>query len=325
LSTPRPAVGVVVPFRGDRSAALQMLAALERLQLRDGDELIIADNTADGVVAAELAAAHRTIPSVSTRGSYAPPNQDGRNQTPKVVRPRIVHAARESSSYHARNAGARAAGGEWLLFMDADCVPAPDLLDAHLAPAPGDRVGALAGTIAGATDQTGLIARYTRSRRFFDQHQGLHTKAGGAATANLMVRREAFEGVGGFVEGIRSGGDVELSWRLQAAGWELNQRPGAVVEHRHREGLMGLMAAIARYGAGSRWLNERHPGSSPRWPLSRALAGALADALANGARGRREAATFRAIDGLGLIAHNAGYRSSNAARRRGSKSRLGPV
>jgi hypothetical protein len=31
-------------------------------------------------------------------------------------------------------------------------------------------------------------------------------------------------------------------------------------------------------------------------------------------RGRLESALFRAVDGLGLIAHNIGYRSSNRAQ-----------
>ena len=65
---------------------------------------------------------------------------------------------------------------------------------------------------------------------------------------------------------------------------------------------------IARYGAGARWLNERYPGSSPRWPLSaRARPATVARRRARLlARRRVEAALFRGVDGLGLVAHNVG-------------------
>jgi hypothetical protein len=71
---------------------------------------------------------------------------------------------------------------------------------------------------------------------------------------------------------------------------------------------------IARYGAGARWLDQRYPGSSPRWPLLMGLRGAGRDIAGLLGQRRFEAALFRAIDGLGLIAHNVGYRASNRAR-----------
>ena len=71
---------------------------------------------------------------------------------------------------------------------------------------------------------------------------------------------------------------------------------------------------IARYGAGARWLNDRHPGVAPRWPLLGGLVGAARDVGGLLARGRLEPAVFRAIDGLGLVAHNLGYRAPNELR-----------
>ena len=279
----RPAVSVVVPFLGDERAALQTLTHLLALDLGDDDEAIVADNTAAGVAGPVVAEAAR-----------------------------VVRAAAEQSSYHARNAGARAASCEWLLFVDADCVPAPGLLANYFAPRPGESCGALAGSIAGVSSQGGLLARYARSRNFFDQRDGLHAQSGlAAATGNLMVRRAAFETVGGFAEGIHSAGDVDFCLRLGAAGWVLEHRPEAVVEHYHREELRSFLAMIARYGAGARWLERRYPGTSPRWPLGPGLAGSARDVAANLARGRLEEASFRAIDALGLLAHNLGYRRSN--------------
>lgn len=270
-----------------------MLAGLARLRRRADDELIVADNTAGGVVA-----------GVAGKGVRSDPQ--------RLAPLRIVPATAERSSYHARNAGARMASNGWLLFMDADCVPAPGLLDVYFAEPVPDDCGAVSGLIVGDPVQRGWLPRYARSRSFLRVDQGL---LGHEATpaGNVLVRRDAFEAVGGFAEGIRSGGDVDLSRRLAAAGWGVEHRPAAVVAHRHRESLPGFVGMIARYGAGARWLNQRYPGSAPRWPLLGGLRGTAWDVARLALRGRLEAALFRAIDGLGLIAHNVGYLASNRA------------
>ncbi len=279
----RPAVSVVVPLHGDAAYAQRAREALERLDLRPDDELIVADNTVAGVAASAL-------------GGLA----------------RVVHAAAEQSSYFARNAGAEVAAAQWLLFIDADCVPRPDLLDRYFTEPIGDRCGAVAGGIVGISGQDSLLARYARDRNFLDQAEGMHGSAGvAAATGNLLIRRATFDQLDGFADGIRSAGDVDFCWRMRDAGWTLEQRPEARVEHHHREDLAAFLSMIARYGAGSRWLNERHPGVAPRWPLVHGLVGTAWDVGSHLVRGRLEPAAFRALDGLGLVAHNVGYRASN--------------
>ena len=222
----------------------------------------------------------------------------------------VIPASAERSSYFARNAGAAVASSDWLLFVDADCVPDPDLLASYFAEPIGERCGAVAGGIVGIGDQHSLLARYARDRNFLDQAEGMHGSAGvAAATGNLLIRRRTFDELGGFVEGIRSAGDVDFCWRMRDAGWTLEQRPAARVLHRHREDLISFLAMIARYGAGSRWLNERHPGVAPHWPLLGGLLGSARDVAGHLARGRVEPAAFRALDGLGLVAHTVGYRA----------------
>jgi GT2 family glycosyltransferase len=256
------------------------------LELRPGDELILADNTRDGMP---------------------------RDALPPSVQ--VVPAPAERSAYHARNIGARAASHDWILFLDADCRPVPHLLDAYFEQPPPPECGALAGVVVGAGGQSAVIARYARARGFLNMAGG---NAGPgwriAVGGNVLVRRAGFDGIGGFVEGIRSGGDVDLSRRLIAAGWTIDERPAAVVEHRHRERLLSFLATIARYAAGSRWLNRRYPGHSPRWPLTRQLTIAARDAVVLTLRGQREEGVFRALDGLGLVAHNVGYIAGNSAR-----------
>ena len=279
----RPVVSVVVPFRGDATRAARLAASLGRLRLGSNDEVIVADNSDRPVFEAR--------PGL-----------------------RVVHAAGERSSYHARNAGAAAAQGEWILFIDSDCVPEPDLVDAYFAPAPQKRTGVMAGAVATDPGQDAFLARYANDRNFLDQAEGLHTGGEAAATANLMVRRSAFEQAGGFADGIRSAGDVDLCRRLGAAGWDLEHRPAASVHHLHRESLPDLLGSIARYAAGARWLNERYPGTAQAWPLAHGLALCGRDIALDLARLRFERAAFRGVDALGMFAHTIGYRRSNAAR-----------
>jgi GT2 family glycosyltransferase len=289
----RPPVSVVVPFLGPREEAVRLLARLARLRTRADDELIVADNTTRGVVACVAREPVRSDPQ-------------------RLAPLRVARATAERSSYHARNVGARGAANGWLLFMDADCVPAPGLLDAYFAEPLSEGSGAISGLIVGDPTQRGLLPRYARSRNFLSVDHGL-LGHDATQTGNVLVRRAAFETVGGFEEGIRSGGDIDLSRRLGTAGWVVEHRPAAVVAHRHRDSLPAFMGMVARYGAGARWLNERYPGSSPRWPLVRGLRGAVRDTAALAIRGRLESALFRVVDGLGLIAHNFGYRASNRA------------
>jgi len=177
--------------------------------------------------------------------------------------------------------------------------------------------GALAGAVVGSPAQGALVARYARARGFLNMAGGAEGPDWRIAVGgNVLVRRIAFEGVGGFVEGIRSAGDVDLCWRIQAAGWRLVRRPRAVVAHRHREDLTSFLGMVARYGAGASWLNGRYPGSAPRWPLSAyQLARSGLDAARHTATGNRDEASFRLVDALGLVAHNVGYRSSNGVAR----------
>jgi cellulose synthase/poly-beta-1,6-N-acetylglucosamine synthase-like glycosyltransferase len=281
----RPAVSVVVPFLGDSAAAARTREHLQRLGAEPTDQLIVADNGGAGI---------------------ADPVLSGLAQ--------VIAAADERSSYHARNRGAELAEHEWILFLDADCAPAPGLLDRYFEPHPEDDVGLLAGAIADHPEHESLLARYARSRNLYRGADGLDGSADGgyAPTGNLMVRRSAFAQAGGFERGIRSAGDVDLCWRLQANGWRLVRRPEASASHRHREDLGSFLSMLARYGSGAGWLNARYPGSAPRWPLSPVeLARSGADAARLAAGGNRDEAAFRLVDAIGLIAHNVGYHRSN--------------
>ena len=227
---------MIVPFAGSQPEFEACMEAMAAIELRPSDELLIADN--------------RPWPD-----------------------PRALDASGPASSYHARQVAARASKGEWLVFLDADTVPDPDLLDAYFEPAPGERTAILAGgSVDWVADDT-PTARYIAARRKLDQATTLaHAHRPYAQTANVAIRRAAFEAVGGFPEPVRSGGDADLCWRLQDAGWELEERPAATVRHRNRTTLSALLGQLHRHGAGMMWLERRYPGSFPP-PSARELVG----------------------------------------------------
>jgi len=272
----RPPVSVVVPFRGDRGEAETLAAALRALETGPGDEVIVADNTDDGLVAG-----------------------DGRTA--------VVRVPGTPSARRARNDGARDATNSWLLFLDADCRAVPALLDLFFSPEPDERCGVVAGEVAGEDSQPELLARWARSRRGLMARYHVEGPGRPAGIAgNLLVRREALEQAGGFEEEARSEADVDLCWRIQDAGWTLEYRPAAMASHRDPAQLGAVLRQAWMYGAGRRWLRKRWGSVSPppiAVPLARAIGGALVWTVTL----KFERALFKLIDGLVAVAGWLGY------------------
>jgi GT2 family glycosyltransferase len=288
----RPSVSVVMPFAGDPAAAREAVQGLLELSTQPGDEFIVADNS--GVLGDD-------------------------------ERVTVVRAQAEQSPAHARNVGAARAGNEWILFLDADCRAPAGLLDAYFATLPEADVGALAGEVVATGDHQSVAARYGASRNFLGQAAHLsHPYLPRAVAANLLVRRVAFEQVGGFHEGLRAAEDTDFSWRLQRAGWRLELRTQAAVEHRYRTTVRHLRAQWRGYAAGRAWLRRRYPDFTPQPAARRAVARGLSrerpDRAAPGRRGadarasRVQRAQHTALDAMLGVEELAGFAMSNRPR-----------
>jgi GT2 family glycosyltransferase len=235
----RPPVSVVVPFAGTREDAQAVLSMLGVIDTTAADELIVADNSG---TAQPLAAA-----LLRDRAT-----------------PRVVAATGEASASHARNVGAAAAKNDWILFLDSDVIAPADLLDSFFAEPIGERVGAITGDIAGIPDTRTLAARYGTARNFLGQRSHVNNPVRPrASSANLLVRRAAFEQVGGYTEGIWAAEDTDFTWRLQQAGWTLAFNEHSIVQHAYRTSLRALGRQWRGYAAGARWLSEHYPDFQP--------------------------------------------------------------
>lgn len=111
----------------------------------------------------------------------------------------------------ARNSGAAATDGEWLLFVDADTWPTVELL----------RV-ALRHLEAGACGGGALVAMPELPNRIYRWGlrlwNALARRLPLAAGCFVFVRRDAFAAIGGFDERYYAGDEVILSWRLRRWG-----------------------------------------------------------------------------------------------------------
>ena len=88
-------------------------------------------------------------------------------------------------------------------------------------------VGSVKDIRAADGEDESIASRYSRLRRLIDQANTLQMQRPYAKTANCLVRRAAFEEVGGFVDDVRSGGDADLCLRLQDARLGIRASPGS--------------------------------------------------------------------------------------------------
>lgn len=286
----RPAVSVVVPFRGSDAQLSELIDRLGALALRPSDELIVADNGPQ---------ASRSV------GRDAPPHKR-------------VTATGLASPGAARNAGAAIARSDWLVFIDADTDPQPDLLDAYFEYIPAPGTGVLAGAIQDVAEPgAGVFARHAAARGHLQQATTLIRTWPYAQSANMAVRASAFDRVNGFEPDARAGEDADLCYRLAAVGFAIETRPAACVRHVARGSVTASLQQLARHGAGAAWCERRYPGSfPPESPshLLRRIAHSARVSLRAVRAGQREQATFAALEIPETLAFEFGRHLSNAAR-----------
>ncbi len=177
---------------------------------------------------------------------------------------RVVSPGVNVGRARARNLGARAAQGRWLVFIDDDIVAPPGLLAAHLellAAHPGD------GTIGYAVTEPGLV---DAPHLHYLDTRGVARLGPGPApgryfvTQNAAVPREAFLAVGGFDEAYLGYGfeDMEVAFRLEdRAGVRFHCLPSPVPVHVHHHTLPQFFAKRRECGTVSlRLLAGTHPG-----------------------------------------------------------------
>lgn len=163
------------------------------------------------------------------------------------------------SSYAARNLGIKTARYDLLVFTDADCRPSYQWLEEIVKPFGDTDIGIVAGEIFALTGNS-ILEKYAERREILSPKFLLeHPFSPYGQTANLAIRKAAFEKVGLFRPYLTTGGDADICWRiLRETQWQLAYAPTAVICHRHRSTIKSFRSQFQRYGRSNRYLHELH-------------------------------------------------------------------
>ncbi len=186
-----PWLSVIVPAHNGARTLAACLAAVRR-ELAGGEVICVDDASADDGAAIAAAAGAK-----------------------------VIRTAENVGAARARNRGAAAACGRYLLFLDADVILLPGAL-AALARAFNGDVDAVVGHYTALTPAAGFFSRYQNFYTFYN-----HDRQDGAInwfwTAVGAVRGDVFKQLGGFREHFRgaSAEDMQFGYELSRAGFHI--------------------------------------------------------------------------------------------------------
>ena len=238
MSTFLPEISVIIPIYNGESELPDLLDCLKaQTYPRDKVEYLLVDNNSQDNTGQLLAKA----------------------QESQII-PLIPLAENQiQSSYAARNRGIRSARHGILAFTDMDCRPSQQWLIELVKPFVDTSIGIVAGEVK-ALPSENFFEKYSERSDFMNQKYLLeHPFCAYGQTANLAVRKVAFQEVGLFRPYLTTGGDADICWRIQReTDWKLTYSPEAIIFHRHRSSLKDLRSQLKRYGTSNRYLHDLH-------------------------------------------------------------------
>jgi GT2 family glycosyltransferase len=232
-----PVMSVVVPTAGRPGSLARCLAALEAQDVGEPFEILVVDD----------------VPSGSANAVVAPDDAV-----------RVIDGGGRGAAA-ARNAGAQAAKGNVLLFLDDDLVPAPDLVRRHLGRHAGAADVMVIGRCPPDPPGRGLIDS-AAALWWEDRYRELAESGAIAFTdvlsGNASIRRTRFLSLGGFEDGLGRLRREDWHWGIRAleAGVVVEFDPDAIAVHEFLLTSDSRITFAFAEGRGDALLARRWPG-----------------------------------------------------------------
>lgn len=237
---PTVQLSVIIPCLNLGHVIGDQLAALAAQQYDQAWEVIIADNGSTDQTRAVVERFRCHLPRL-----------------------RYLDASAVRGSSYARNFGAAAAEGEYLLFIDADDIVGQNFLtamsnalDQHEFAAP--RIDALVLNQSPGS-QLGQHPQYHNLMHYYNPPYLYHVSGTGIA-----IRRATFERLGGFDESMLRLQDSEFCFRAQLQGVKITFVPEAILFGRNRRSLRAIMRQSYDWGKAEVNLVDRYR-VQPSW------------------------------------------------------------
>ena len=270
-----PVVAVVIPCLDAADVLPRQLQALAAQHVTRPWEVIVVDNGSTDATTQVARSFHDRLPGLQ------------------------VVSEHRRGRHHACNTGVGATTARSVLFVDADDEVHPGYVEAMADALENSVVAASAfdhERFAVGRPAVGLVQVTGLADGF-----GFLPFAGGGS---LGVRREAFLAVGGF-HTVPFAEDVDLSWRLQLAGYEIAFVPEARIAIAQRQDLRSMFRQHRRFGQAQAFLYLRYAASGmPRRGVGAAAAEwgrSLLGLLASRDRGQRSRAVRRLGRNIGRL------------------------
>jgi len=197
-------VSVVMPVFNGAEVLREQLGSLAEQDFNGSWELIIADN--------------------GSTDSSLEVIREFRSELPV----RNIDASARSGDAAARNIGVAAAAGDVILFCDDDDAVGPLWIASHV------ECLANADISVGPYDLRSDMTNAETGTYVAVPMLGAYSFLPYGLSANMAMRRDAFESLGGFGETYAAASDVDLCWRAQLMGFTLRAAERAIVTKRKR-------------------------------------------------------------------------------------------
>ncbi|MFO7657898.1 MAG: glycosyltransferase [Bacteroidales bacterium] len=191
------------------------------------------------------------------------------NDTVKLVAEKYLEKLKLNYIYRkglgiseSRNLGVENSSGEYIVFIDSDCVVPPHYFSEIEIFLKRDKVDAFGGPDAARDDFTLPQKAINYVMTSFLTTGGIRGKAKRVSKFelrgfNMGISREAFDTVGGY-SGLKVAEDIDLSMRVHKAGYRTALIPGAYVYHKRKTNLYKFYVQMFMYGKARIDLFLRH-------------------------------------------------------------------